>query len=87
MLVVANKVDDPKRDDEALEFHRLGLGDPLPISALHGYGTGDLLDQIVALLPGEGSPDIGEDAIRVAVLGRPNVGSRASSTRSSARSG
>jgi GTP-binding protein len=74
VLVVANKVDDPKRDDEALEFHRLGLGDPLPISALHGHGTGDLLDQIVALLPGEGSPDIGEDAIRVAVLGRPNVG-------------
>jgi GTPase len=74
VLVVANKVDDPKRDDEALEFHRLGLGDPLPISALHGHGTGDLLDQIVALLPGEGSPDISEDAIRVAVLGRPNVG-------------
>ena len=74
VLVVANKLDDPKRDDEALEFHRLGLGDPFPISALHGYGTGDLLDQIVALLPGEGSPGIGEEAIRVAVLGRPNVG-------------
>ena len=74
MLVVANKVDDPRRDDEALEFHRLGLGDPLPISALHGHGTGDLLDQIVSLLPGEGPPEVGDDAIRVAVLGRPNVG-------------
>jgi GTPase len=74
VLVVANKVDDPKRDDEALEFHRLGLGDPLPISALHGHGTGDLLDRIVSLLPGEGPPEVGEDAIRVAVLGRPNVG-------------
>ena len=74
VLVVANKVDDPKRDDEALEFHRLGLGDPLPISALHGHGTGDLLDSILALLPGEGPPEVGDDAIRVAVLGRPNVG-------------
>jgi GTP-binding protein len=74
VLVVANKVDDPKRDDEALEFHRLGLGDPLPISAVHGHGTGDLLDRIVSLLPGEGPPGVGEDAIRVAVLGRPNVG-------------
>jgi GTP-binding protein len=74
VLVVANKVDDPRRDDEALEFHRLGLGDPVPISALHGYGTGDLLDQVVSLLPGAGPPEVGEEAIRVAVLGRPNVG-------------
>ncbi len=74
VIVVANKVDDPRRDDEALEFHRLGLGDPVPISALHGYGTGDLLDQVIALLPGEGPAEVGEEAIRVAVLGRPNVG-------------
>jgi GTP-binding protein len=74
VLVVANKVDDPSRDDEALEFHRLGLGDPVPISALHGHGTGDLLDHIVSLLPGAGPPEVGEEAIRVAVLGRPNVG-------------
>ena len=74
VVVVANKVDDPRRDDEALEFHRLGLGDPVPISALHGYGTGDLLDQIVSLLPGAGPDEVGEEAIRVAVLGRPNVG-------------
>jgi len=74
VIVVANKVDDPRRDDEALEFHRLGLGDPVPISALHGYGTGDLLDQIVSLLPGAGPDEVGEEAIRVAVLGRPNVG-------------
>jgi GTP-binding protein len=74
VLVAANKVDDPSRDDEALEFHRLGLGDPLPISALHGHGTGDLLDQVVSLLPGEGPSEVGEEAVRVAVLGRPNVG-------------
>jgi GTPase len=74
VLVAASKVDDPSRDDEALEFHRLGLGDPIPISALHGYGTGDLLDRIVSLLPGEGPSEVGEEAVRVAVLGRPNVG-------------
>ena len=74
VLVVANKVDDPRRDDDALEFHRLGLGDPVPISALHGHGTGDLLDAVVAALPGEGPPEAGVEAVRVAVLGRPNVG-------------
>ncbi|TMJ98300.1 MAG: ribosome biogenesis GTPase Der [Actinobacteria bacterium] len=74
VLLVVNKVDDPARDAEVVEFHRLGLGDPIPISALHGLGTGDLLDRIVALLPGEGPTEVGEDAVRVAILGRPNVG-------------
>ncbi len=74
VLVVANKIDDPRRDLDAVEFHRLGLGDPFPLSALHGHGTGDLLDQIVARLPGRDEPVVGEEAIRVAVLGRPNVG-------------
>ena len=74
VVVVANKVDDPRRDVEALEFHALGLGDPVPVSAMHGYGTGDLLDRVVAALPGEGPPEVGEEAIRVAILGRPNVG-------------
>jgi GTP-binding protein len=44
VLVVANKLDDSSRDAEAAEFHRLGLGEPMPVSALHGHGTGDLLD-------------------------------------------
>ena len=74
VIVVANKVDDPRRDLEALEFHALGLGEPVALSALHGHGTGDLLDRIVAELPGEGPPEVGEEAIRVAILGRPNVG-------------
>ena len=52
VIVLANKIDDPRRDLEALEFHRLGLGDPVPLSALHGHGTGDLLDDIVDRLPG-----------------------------------
>lgn len=74
VIVVANKIDDPSRDPEALEFHALGLGDPVALSALHGYGTGDLLDRIVEELPGAGPPEVGEEAIRVAILGRPNVG-------------
>ncbi|MBW3593753.1 MAG: ribosome biogenesis GTPase Der, partial [Actinobacteria bacterium] len=74
VIVLANKIDDPRRDDEAVDFHALGLGDPVPISALHGHGTGDLLDRIVAELPGQGPAEVGQDAIRVAILGRPNVG-------------
>jgi GTP-binding protein len=74
VFLIANKIDDPARDTDALEFHRLGLGDPVPLSALHGHGTGDLLDAIVARLPGAGPAQVGEEAIRVAILGRPNVG-------------
>jgi GTP-binding protein len=74
VVVLANKIDDPVRDTDAAEFHRLGLGEPVPLSALHGYGTGDLLDEIVARLPGGAGVEVGEEAIRVAILGRPNVG-------------
>src|SRR6185437_7712444 len=74
VFLLANKIDDPSRDTLAREFHRFGLGDPIPLSALHGHGTGDLLDAIVARLPGSGPAQVGEEAIRVAILGRPNVG-------------
>jgi GTPase len=75
VLVLANKIDDPARTDQIHEFHRLGLGEPIAISALHGHGTGDLLDAILERLPGRtGRPEIPEDAIRVAILGRTNVG-------------
>jgi GTPase len=75
VLLVANKVDAPARTDQIHEFHRLGLGEPVPISGLHGHGTGDLLDTILERLPGVSRrPEIAEDAIRVAILGRPNVG-------------
>jgi GTPase len=74
VLLLANKIDDPGQDVLALEFHRLGLGDPVPVSAHHGHGTGDLLDAVVNMLPGAGPQEVGEDAIRVAILGRPNVG-------------
>ena len=74
IVVVANKIDNPERLDDALEFHSLGLGDPIPISALHGIGTGELLDIIVKTLPGSARVGPGDDAIRVSILGRPNVG-------------
>lgn len=74
VILIANKIDDPRKDLLALEFHRLGIGDPFPLSALHGHGTGDLLDLIVGRLPGDGGEETGEEAIRVAILGRPNVG-------------
>ena len=74
VVVLANKIDDPRRDLDAVEFHKLGLGEPVPLSALHGHGTGDLLDEIVSRLPGTGRPPLGDDTIRVAILGRPNVG-------------
>jgi GTP-binding protein len=77
VLVIANKIDDPKQESLALELHKFGLGDPMPISGLHGHGTGDLLDAIVDYLEAHGGqerPELPESAIRVAILGRPNVG-------------
>src|SRR5437016_6656992 len=77
VLVIANKIDDPRQQSLALELHRLGLGDPIPISGLHGHGTGDLLDEIVDYLDAHGRAghsELPEEAIRVAILGRPNVG-------------
>ena len=75
VLVAANKVDDPATEPHAhLQFHELGLGDPAPVSAGTGKGTGDLLDRAVALLPSADTEGADADAIAVAVVGRPNVG-------------
>ena len=71
-LLVANKVDDPKSSDW-FEFFNLGAGDPVPVSAGNGKNSGDLLDAIVAALPTAPSDGV-PDAVRVAVIGRPNVG-------------
>jgi GTPase len=77
-LVVANKVDGESRDTDMWAFSRLGLGDPHPVSALHGRGTGDLLDEVMARLPAEVPADVGqqEEVVvpSVAIVGRPNVG-------------
>jgi GTP-binding protein len=72
-IVAANKCDGVADIPGAAEFHRLGLGEPLAVSATQGLGSGDLLDRIVALLPDdEEEPE--DDTIRLAVIGRPNVG-------------
>lgn len=59
---------------EFYEFYNLGLGDPLQVSAVHGHGTGDLLDLVYDLLPQEEEEDYGEDVIKVAIVGKPNAG-------------
>jgi GTPase len=73
-IVAANKCDVGADVPLAADFHRLGLGDPIPVSAAQGLGSGDLLDRIVGLLPPEQPPDEDRDTIRLALIGRPNVG-------------
>ncbi len=73
IFLVVNKMDTPNRVDEIHEFWALGLGEPHPVSATHGHGTGDLLDEIVAALP-EPRPVTESDAIDVAIIGKPNAG-------------
>jgi GTPase len=72
VVVAANKVDDPRQEGLAAEFWALGLGDPMPVSATQGLGTGDLLDRVVERLPSGGADE--EEATRLALIGRPNVG-------------
>jgi len=75
VLVVVNKVDSEREEADVAAFHRLGLGDPVPVSALHGRGSGDLLDRLVAVLPeGEEGGDEEPEEPRFAIVGRPNVG-------------
>jgi GTP-binding protein len=75
VVVAANKIDAPNDLSLAHEFHRLGLGEPLPVSAAQGLGTGDLLDRLVELLPPDGdAAEEDEETVRLAVIGRPNVG-------------
>ena len=75
VLVAANKVDSPRDIPQASEFYGLGLGEPLAVSAAQGLGTGDLLDAIVENGPGADEELVeDEDLIRLAIIGRPNVG-------------
>jgi len=73
VLLVANKVDDAAQEAEVAGLYRLGMGDPVPVSALHGRGSGDLLDELVKLLPDERDPGAADWAA-IAIVGRPNVG-------------
>ena len=73
VLLVVNKADNRPLREAAVEFYALGLGEPYPISALHGTGTGDLLDQVVGAFPvGEEEEEV--EAVKIAIVGRPNVG-------------
>jgi GTP-binding protein len=75
VVLVVNKSDEQGRELQAAEFYRLGLGDPVPVSALHGLGIGELLDRIVAALPEHDLPQPDSDAeLRIAIVGKPNVG-------------
>jgi GTP-binding protein len=77
VLVATNKVDDVKWMPDAAEFYALGLGDPIPVSATQGLGTGDLLDRVATALdesPRAAEQEEDDGAVRIAVIGRPNVG-------------
>jgi GTP-binding protein len=74
VLVVANKVDRPEDDHLVAELHALGLGAPYPVSATHGLGTGDLLDRVAEIAASVEPASLHDDAVRIAIVGRPNVG-------------
>ena len=75
VVLAVNKADQvgPTNPD-IYEFYNLGLGDPIPVSAVHGHGTGDLLDACVQHFPENGEEDEPDDVVKVAVIGKPNVG-------------
>ncbi len=74
VIVVVNKVEDRNGEEAVAEFYALGLGDPQAVSAAHGLQIGDLLDKVIAHFPKEPGQDYDEAVIKVAVIGRPNVG-------------
>ncbi len=74
VLLVVNKIDNLPNDPSHLDFWSMGMGDPLPVSSISGRGSGDLLDAVVEHLPERVDEEPKEDDIRVAVVGKPNVG-------------
>ncbi|MFQ6122409.1 MAG: ribosome biogenesis GTPase Der, partial [Dehalococcoidales bacterium] len=74
ILLVANKADNARLETEAVEFYQLGLGEPLTVSAYHGRGTAELLDKIISLLPAPLPIEAKTEIMKVAIVGRPNVG-------------
>ncbi len=74
VLLVANKADNAKLESQAVEFYELGLGGPLVISAHHGRGTAELLDKVITLLPAPSVVEAKPEIMKVAIVGRPNVG-------------
>jgi GTP-binding protein len=75
IVLAANKIDSPRHSGEALQFHKLGLGDPVPISAYHNLGIGDLMDKVINSLPAPSAPEFTElEGMKLAIVGHPNVG-------------
>ena len=75
IVLAVNKMDSTGNvDPDFYEFYNLGLGDPIAVSAVHGHGTGDLLDECVKYFPPEGDDEEDDDRIQVAIIGKPNVG-------------
>ncbi len=74
IFFVVNKIDGPEKEDELYDFYLLGIEHLYPVSAEHGYGVRDFLDNLTAVFPDQKKADSGTDAIRVAVVGRPNAG-------------
>lgn len=75
VLLIVNKMDNPASEQALWEFYSLGLGTPWPVSSVHGHGTGDLLDELVEMLPKQADSDDEKiEAINVAIIGRPNAG-------------
>ena len=74
VLLLANKADNELRREDAVAFFELGLGEPIAVSALHGHGVADVLDMIVDSLPLVEAEDEAEEPLRIAIVGRPNVG-------------
>lgn len=74
VVLAVNKSENLKRDAESVEFYALGMGEPFPLSAMHGIGTGELLDALVAALPKSGPAPEEDSSIKIAIVGRPNVG-------------
>ncbi len=74
VIVAANKVDDYRQKDNIYEFYSLGLGEVVAVSAIHGDGSGDLLDVIVSFFPDAEPVDEEDEFLRIAIVGRPNVG-------------
>lgn len=74
VILAANKADNQARRLAAVEFYELGLGEPFPISAIHGAGVGDLLDAVLENLPVTPEDEDDDDTLKLAIIGRPNVG-------------
>ena len=86
VFLVVNKLDNPDSEGEIWDFFSLGVGEPRAVSAVHGHGTGDLLDDVVAVLPDDSEPDYPDDLVNVAIVGRPNVGKSSLTNRLAGRS-